>query len=257
MTKNEKVIGGIGAIALILALVGLVGSNQSVSQAPSEIAKIAAQTAGEVAVNVLRGTGLELASPGTLGGVGQNRYPNSGISAVYLTSTAGTTTLKNLVTHIDEISCADATTTLVANIRSPFFVGTNRATSTIERAILKQTGAATGTVYAFLATTTSANLGHAPATARATTSSLFNGAPILGDDLAYIVSGTPSWAPYPPNATSTNANPSIQRQVVRPDDILALWIESYGNTAAGGGTGSWTNEANTAVCSLQLEWKQY
>lgn len=40
MTTKEKVIGGIGALALILALVGLVGSNQSVSLSGEQVDQI-------------------------------------------------------------------------------------------------------------------------------------------------------------------------------------------------------------------------
>ena len=56
MTKNEKVIGAIGALALILSLVGLVG-NQSVSDAVSDeqIVQIAQQVAEKVLNQTLGG----------------------------------------------------------------------------------------------------------------------------------------------------------------------------------------------------------
>src|SRR3990167_10854124 len=66
MTTKEKVIGGIAVLAVILALVGLVGGNQSVSD--EQIQSIVSQ--------------LSAVSYEKLGS-GVTRYPNSGIEMIY------------------------------------------------------------------------------------------------------------------------------------------------------------------------------
>src|SRR3990167_3911314 len=116
MTTNEKVIGGIAAVAVILSLFGLVGG-QSVSD--EQIVQIAREVAKRVSSQTL--------------GAGITRYPNSGIEALFFSATNGSTTVATVdgdrristTTNgwyqevIISDTCADATTTL-ARLNNPF-----------------------------------------------------------------------------------------------------------------------------------------
>ena len=218
----------ISVVVTIVAIVGLVGSNQSV-----DYQRIVREVVSQ---------------QGTLGGF--ERFPNSDLSAKSINSTASTTLGGTLVATstsglvnggwqsvIRSGVCADATTTLASG-KNPY-----GASSTIPTVVISTTGAATGSIAYSFGTTSSPTV-YSVSTPNAN-NLLIKSLLVASNTLPYIVNGRTA-------SSSELASVAFPNQSITIGPEENWYLFATGSVSDSFGGASILGQDNTFQCEYKV-----